>query len=135
MPGANLDGLMKAAWWEHGVRFLFGGAVTVATGAITSHYGPSVGGLFLAFPAILPASITLLKRHDGRSEAAQATAGARLGATALIAFAAVVAYLASRASAALTLTVASATWLSAALVLWWLIYGRDSRSLRRRRSR
>jgi len=53
----------------------------------------------------------------------------------LIAFAAVVAYLASRASAALTLTVASATWLSAALVLWWLIYGRDSRSLRRRRSR
>jgi hypothetical protein len=134
MPRLTVDGLKKATWGEHAVRCVFGGAVTVATGAVTHWYGPSVGGLFLAFPAILPASVTLLKRHDGRAEAAQATDGARLGAVALIAFALAAAYLAPRVSGVLTLAGAGAAWLSTALLSWWLVYGRRRRRAPRRRT-
>ena len=43
---------------EYAMRFLFGGLVTVATGIIAEKFGPTVGGLFLAFPAIFPATAT-----------------------------------------------------------------------------
>jgi len=33
---------------------LLGGAITVITGLIASHWGPVAEGLFLAFPAIFP---------------------------------------------------------------------------------
>jgi hypothetical protein len=33
------------------LRCLLGGAITVITGLIASHWGPVVEGLFLAFPA------------------------------------------------------------------------------------
>ncbi len=69
--------------WEYILRFVFGGAITVATGLVASHYGPAVGGMFLAFPAILPASLTLVERHDGRAGATDNARGARLGALAL----------------------------------------------------
>lgn len=97
MPRLNLAALSETQPWEYLVRFAFGGAVTACTGVIAHRYGPSVGGLLLAFPAILPASLTLLKRHDGRREAADAAAGARLGATALTVFAGVEITLAERA--------------------------------------
>src|SRR6185312_4032849 len=41
----------------HAIRFAVGGVVTVATGVIAKAFGPVVGGLFLALPAILPAGI------------------------------------------------------------------------------
>ena len=34
---------------EYLARFLFGGAATVLAGLIAKHYGPAIGGLFLAF--------------------------------------------------------------------------------------
>src|SRR5579862_2770359 len=49
---------------EYALRFFFGGAVTVATGLIAKRYGPVLGGLFLAFPAIFPASATLVEKHE-----------------------------------------------------------------------
>jgi hypothetical protein len=39
------------------------GAITAAAGLIAGLYGPTIGGLFLAFPSILPASLTLVA-HD-----------------------------------------------------------------------
>lgn len=39
---------------EYAVRFIFGGLVTLITGLIAQHFGPSIAGLFLAFPAIFP---------------------------------------------------------------------------------
>ncbi len=36
----------------------------MCTGLIAQHWGPVVGGLFLSFPAILPASATLIERHE-----------------------------------------------------------------------
>jgi hypothetical protein len=42
---------------------LLGGVVTVVAGLLAKHYGPVFGGLFLAFPAIFPASATLVDKH------------------------------------------------------------------------
>src|SRR5215470_10834004 len=45
-------------------RFLFGGAVTLAAGIVAKQCGAEVGGLFLAFPALFPATITLIAAHE-----------------------------------------------------------------------
>lgn len=122
------------------MRFVFGGAVTAATGLIATRYGPGIGGLFLAFPAILPASLTLLKAHDGRDEAARAAAGSRLGAIALIAFGGVASALAAY-GAPIALAAAVAVWAALACGLWAVVYGRSRRprgaaaGLRTRRAR
>ena len=59
----NLAGLKETKWHEYAIRFLFGGLVTVATGFIAKAFGPTVGGVFLAFPAIFPATATLIATH------------------------------------------------------------------------
>jgi Protein of unknown function (DUF3147) len=58
--------LREGRWYEYLIRFALGGAVTVFTGLISSRYGPSVGGLFLALPAIFCASATLIEKHEIR---------------------------------------------------------------------
>jgi hypothetical protein len=62
---------------DYVVPFFLGGAVTVATGLIAKTFGPVTGGLFLALPAIFPASATLLT-------SASATLGHRPKPTAAI---------------------------------------------------
>lgn len=73
-------------------------------GLVANEFGPLIGGFFLAFPSIFPASVTLVERHevdqkreqgmDGTSLARQAAgvdaAGAALGTFGLMAFAVVV---------------------------------------------
>src|SRR5882672_8973311 len=60
----SLVSLKQINWHEYFARFLLGGAITVATGLIASHFGPVVGGLFLAFPAIFPSGATLIEKHE-----------------------------------------------------------------------
>jgi hypothetical protein len=60
----NLSALRKTKWYEYAIRFVFGGAITAFAGVVAKEYGPVLGGLFLAFPAIFPASATLLERHE-----------------------------------------------------------------------
>jgi hypothetical protein len=122
VPRLNLAALRETQPWEYLVRFAFGGVVTACTGVIAHRYGPSIGGLFLAFPAILPASLTLLKRHDGRRDAAEAAAGARLGAAALTVFAGVEIALAER-GALVSLAIATLAWAMTATALWVYFYG------------
>src|SRR5438067_4866772 len=59
----------ELSWKAYGLRFAFGGLITAITGLIAHNFGPVVGGLFLAFPAILPASVTLIEDHDGERAA------------------------------------------------------------------
>ncbi len=54
---------------EYLMRFLFGGAATVAAGLIAQRFGAGIGGLFLAFPAIFPAGVTLLEKHEKQRKA------------------------------------------------------------------
>jgi Protein of unknown function (DUF3147) len=55
--------LGQTRWYEYLVRFVLGGAMTVVAGLIAARFGPVIGGLFLAFPAIFPASATLIEKH------------------------------------------------------------------------
>jgi hypothetical protein len=57
----DLSALGKTKWYEYALRFAFGGSITVAAGLVAKKWGPGVGGLFLAFPAIFPASATLVE--------------------------------------------------------------------------
>ena len=115
--------LAKVNAWEYAVRFAFGGIVTLGTGLAAHAWGPSVGGLFLAFPAILPASLTLVHMHEGRRDTVDEARGARLGTLGLLVFAALAWILASRGPAALVLAVATAGWAVTCGVAWALVYG------------
>jgi Protein of unknown function (DUF3147) len=90
----------RTKWYEYAVRFLFGGTITVIAGLLAKQFGPAFGGLFLAFPAIFPASATLVEKHEkekkqragilhtsrGRQAAAVDAAGAAMGSLGLALF-------------------------------------------------
>ena len=97
----DLSALRRTEWSGHLTRFVLGGAVTAIAGLIAKVFGPSVGGLFLAFPAIFPASAMLLDKHErekkrsagipktvrGQQAVGLDARGAALGSVALGAFA------------------------------------------------
>ena len=120
-------GLKKTRWYEYVVRFGFGGAVTARRGLLGHYFGPPVGGLFLAFPAILPAALTLVEEHDGRTKAADDAAGAACGAVGLVAFAAAVWVGAGRLHVAVVLGAAMALWLLVSVLCWRLLAGAGRR--------
>lgn len=124
-PEFRASGLREGSWKEHGLRFFFGGVVSVAAALVARAYGPSVGGLFLAFPAILPASLTLAKKHDGREAAIDEARGALAATAGLVAFAFAVRALSGR-SPALVLVSATLAWALVSCLLWLLLFGRRS---------
>ena len=71
--------LRQTRWYEYLVRFGLGGAMTVVAGLIAARFGPVIGGLFLAFPAIFPASATLIEKHVRERKEKAGLAGARRG--------------------------------------------------------
>src|SRR3954451_3216064 len=48
----DVSALRRTKWYEYGIRFVVGGLITAIAGALASTWGPVIGGLFLAFPAI-----------------------------------------------------------------------------------
>jgi hypothetical protein len=127
----NPSALREIRWYEYAVRFALGGAMTTIAGLIAVHFGPVVGGLFLAFPAIFPASATLIEKHArerkekaglsgvrrGRDAAALDAVGAALGSLGLAAFGAVI-WLEIERSAPVALLLATAAWLAVAVLGW-----------------
>ena len=109
----------RTSWKEYGVRFVFGGVITAVVGIVGTMFGPSIAGLFLAFPAILPASLTLIENHDGKSAAGNDALGAAAGAAGLLLFGLVVWLVALHAPAALVLAGAFALWFVAGVGVWW----------------
>jgi len=130
----NLSALAKTRWYEYLVRFVFGGAITVTAGILAKHFGPVFGGLFLAFPAIFPASATLVAKHEnqkkknagiaassrGRQAAALDAAGAALGCAGLAGFAFTVWKLLPRYNSTLIFLAATAVWLALAILSWFI---------------
>jgi Protein of unknown function (DUF3147) len=124
--------LKRTKWWEVGIRFAFGGSITVVAGLLAKKFGPGFGGLFLAFPAIFPASATLIERHErdkkrdagiaetvrGRRAAALDARGACLGGVGLATFALLTWKMLPNWNAALTLAVALAAWIGVSVTLW-----------------
>jgi hypothetical protein len=131
---AKLSSLKETKPLEYLVRFVFGGAATVLAGLIAKHFGPGAGGLFLAFPAIFPATATLIESHEkkrmakighdgtnrGRIAASIDAGGAALGCVGLAGFALVLWRLLPQHSAALILTASLAVWMIVSIALWHL---------------
>src|SRR4029078_2693291 len=123
--------LRQTRWYEYLVRCGLGGAMTVIAGLIAARFGPVVGGLFLAFPAIFPASATLIEKHvrerkeeaglpgarRGKEAAALDAAGAALGSFGLAAFGLIVWSMIVQ-SPAWALVLAAASWLAVAVLTW-----------------
>jgi hypothetical protein len=130
----DLSSLRGVKWHEYLTRFVLGGSVTVITGLIAKEFGPVTGGLFLALPAIFPASATLLEKHErdkkrragiaftlrGRLAAALDARGAAMGAIAMIVFAVLAWRLLPRANAAVSLATAFSSWLILATLIWYV---------------
>jgi hypothetical protein len=110
--------LKQAKAKEYAIRFGFGGGITLATGLIAHFFGPLVGGLFLAFPAILPASVTLLQQHEDHTQAGLDALGAVLGSAGLLAFGLVIWLLAQHLPAWLLLLLAALVWFAVSSLLW-----------------
>jgi hypothetical protein len=133
MIRAKLSALKEGRWYEYVIRFVLGGATTVIAGIIADTWGPETGGLFLAFPAILCASATLVESHERREKrkhglqghrrgtdaAGLETAGAALGSIGLAAFALATWSLAPNFGM-ISLAVGSIAWLLVSVTLWRL---------------
>jgi hypothetical protein len=76
---AKFSALGESRWYEYAVRFGLGGLTTLIAGVIADRYGPEVGGLFRAFPAIFCASVTLVEKHERRRKQEHGVAGHRRG--------------------------------------------------------
>lgn len=122
-PKLNLKGLSEASWKEHLLRFLFGGFVTLGASFIALRFGPVVGGAFLAFPAILPAGLTLAVKHGGRDDAVDEARGATVGAAGLAAFGAAIMAV-ELCPFPLVLVIAILIWMLVGSALWLTFYGR-----------
>jgi len=91
-----------------------------------------VGGIFLAFPAIFPATATLLEKHEkqkkeqkglngtkrGRLAAGVDAAGAAMGAGGLLVFALIVWKLLPGRSGSMVLAAATLAWALVAISIW-----------------
>jgi len=133
MVSLDLQALSSTRWHQYAVRFVLGGAITVATGLIARKFGPEIGGLFLAFPAIFPATATLISQRerdkkacygfDGRKRGRQAAsidaAGAVLGAIGLCCFARGMAGPATLTAGRGSVS-AALVWLGSSMALWWV---------------
>jgi hypothetical protein len=129
---ASTSALRLTKWHEYLSRFVFGGAVAVLASLIDSHWGPVIGGLFLAFPGIFPAGASLVEKHAeerkqqagmhgaerGRQEASLEAAGASMGAAGLAAFGAVVWWGVTRHSLWMVLLLAGLAWATVSWTLW-----------------
>lgn len=128
----DTSGMRQSKWYEYVVRFAFGGAVTALTGIVANRFGPEIGGLFLVFPAILPATASLIEKHEkekkeraglkggrrGLKAAGVDAVGASMGAIGLVLFAVIVWLRLPRSSTAAVLTLATVAWLFASVLVW-----------------
>jgi uncharacterized membrane protein (GlpM family) len=128
----DASGLKQTKWHEYLLRFVAGGVITVIAGVIARQWGPVIGGLFLAFPAIFPASATLIEKHErqrkqekglhgeerGTDAAALDALGAAMGSIGLVAFAGICWWLIPRYPAPLALGGATVAWLLVSFSAW-----------------
>jgi hypothetical protein len=118
LVGADLAKLRTVKLTELLIRFAFGAAISIVAGLISLAFNHFVGGMFLAFPAILPASLTLLEKKEGNAQATSDLQGAVLGAIALGGFAVVAGFGLRRAGAPLALLAALAAWTALAVAIY-----------------
>jgi hypothetical protein len=126
--------LRESRWYEFVARFALGGLATCFAGLVANAYGPTVGGLFLAFPAVFCAGATMIETHErrrkrengmrgerrGREAAALDAAGAGWGSAGLAAFALIVWMDPIGMPFGITMAIASVGWALVAILMWRL---------------
>ncbi len=129
----DVSALRRTKWYEYGIRFVVGGLITATAGAVSSTWGPVVGGLFLAFPAIFPAAATLIATHErekkqakglrgqrrGTVAAAVESEGAVMGSVGLAVFALLCWQILPRYSPVVVLLAATLAWMAASAATWY----------------
>ena len=97
------------------LRFAFGAGISVVAGLVGIVAGQRAGGVMLAAPVVLTATLTIIERQEGRGPAVTEVQGAVPGALALIGFALVAAASIAALPLAAALIAALATWVVAAI--------------------
>jgi hypothetical protein len=87
LPVVEPEKLREVKFKEYLVRFALGAAISIVAGIIAKTVGARFGGAFLAFPSILPASLTLIQDKEGTRRADRNAIGAVLGGAGLVVFA------------------------------------------------
>ena len=132
MISFSIQRLQQTRWYEYAIRFILGGLVTAGAGQISKSIGASFGGLFLAFPALLAASLTLVAKHarekqeklgqNGQRRAKQSAgadaAGAVMGSVGLFCFALTVWKLVERHQPILVIGAATIIWAAVCGCIW-----------------
>lgn len=108
--GIDVAKLSKVSPRELAIRFAFGAGISVVSGSSGIVLGSIVGGMLLAFPAIAPATLTLIEKKDGNTAAVHDVGGAVFGGIGLVAFALVGAYLFQRLPDPVVLLSCLAAW-------------------------
>ena len=142
---ASLKGITLREWV---IRFFFGGAVCVMAGLVAKWFGPVIGGLFLAFPAIFPAGASIVEAHErkhkaragldgtnrGRTVAGLDAAGAAMGCFGLAGFAFVCWKGLPEFDTGVVFALASIVWLVLSISVWLLRKSRIFRNMRGRQT-
>jgi len=105
--------------WELALRFAFGAGIALAAGLVGMRFGHRAGGVFLAFPAVLPASLTLMEKKDGRARADIDAMGAILGSCGMLAFAVLVALGLRPLGPAVALGLGAVAWTAVSVALFF----------------
>lgn len=121
VPELDLGQLAKVPVRDYLVRFALGAAISVVAALIANATSARFGGLFLAFPAILPAGLTLTQDEQGTMAADRGALGAILGGVSLVVFAIVAEAALGRLPAGAALVLALGGWLVAALGCYALL--------------
>jgi hypothetical protein len=114
----DLGRLKEAHWKDLAVRFALGAAVSVIAGLISKVADPRLGGVFLAFPSILPASLTFVQEQEGTRKADRDAMGAVLGGLGLVVFATIGESMFTRYNSAWVLAAALGGWIVAVVVFY-----------------
>jgi hypothetical protein len=123
-PGAHPSKLRDIRARDLGYRFVAGAVTSVVAGIMTIVFGPRIGGVMLAFPAILAASLTLIEEQEDSAEAREDARGAVIGGAALGVFAAVAAVLFGHLGGAAVLALATLAWFVSAFLLYLVFWFR-----------
>jgi hypothetical protein len=128
----TLSSLKQTTAKEYILRFALGGLVTAVVGLVAKEFGPVIGGLFLAFPSIFPAAITLVEKHEAQKKGVQGqkakyeargaagsdAAGAAMASFGLLAFGFVVWKWAGEQTPPVVLGFALLAWMFTAMAIW-----------------
>jgi uncharacterized membrane protein (GlpM family) len=122
-PRFDLHKALRAKPGGMALRFVAGAMTSVVAGVLGLLFHDHIGGIPLAFPAVLVASLTLIEEQEDSEEAREDARGAMAGATALAVFGLVAALLFTVLPGGVVLAIAALSWLMVAVALyrlfWW----------------